>query len=251
MLFHHIKPASRLRRFRSRGYPLVLAVFSFRYDAHLVPDLIGNLRPLVDGWAGFDDRNSKELFSNEPHRRGALIERARQLGAKWVLAVDPDERLEAGAAEQIRRMTAEPARILWTFRLCELYTPTAYRTDGVWGRKRMTRLFPLLEDQQFSTHPLHGPWNPVEGRYEKRDSGLNIYHLKMITRSRREARRDLYATLDPDRKFQKIGYEYLADESGATFEEIAPGREYLPVHVEDDGLWMPKTRSPQSMSVSG
>ena len=77
-------------------------------------------------------------------------------------------------------------------------------------------------------------------RYRILDSGLNLYHLKMITRARREARRDLYNRLDPDRRFQPIGYDYLADDQGAVLKPIRPGREYHPPHNDDGGLWMPE-----------
>ncbi|MHB9448567.1 hypothetical protein ACYG9R_17570 [Mesorhizobium sp. RSR565B] len=35
-----------------------------------------------------------------------------------------------------------------------------------------------------------------------------------------------------------MGYDYLADEAGAVFEQIPPGRDYHPPHVDDGGLWM-------------
>jgi hypothetical protein len=65
----------------------------------------------------------------------------------------------------------------------------------------------------------------------------------MITRRRREARAALYKYLDPDRRMQSLGYDYLADEEGAQFEAIPAGREYLPPHSDDGGLWMPQVES--------
>jgi glycosyltransferase involved in cell wall biosynthesis len=237
-LSHHIKPAARLRRLLPWRRPLVLAVFSFRYDEKLVPDLIENLRPLVDGWIAWDDRASNEIFSSEPRRRRALIQRARKLGANWILAVDPDERFEAALAGNIRQMTKTVDRTLWEFDLRELYAADSYRVDGVWGRKRQIRLFPLLEHQQFCADALHGAWRPLEPGYKTVRSGVNLYHLKMIARARREGRRRLYVHLDPAATFQQIGYDYLCDEEGAVFEQIPPGRHYLPKHEDDGGLWM-------------
>ncbi|TIW19796.1 MAG: hypothetical protein E5V65_09705 [Mesorhizobium sp.] len=60
----------------------------------------------------------------------------------------------------------------------------------------------------------------------------------MIEPKRRGARRDLYNHLDPDSRLQKIGYDYLADESGAVLEAIPAGRDYFPAHTDDGGLWM-------------
>ena len=69
--------------------PNVVAIFSFRHDAHLVPDLIENIAPMVDGWIAFDDTASTAFFSDEWGRRRALIEAALGIGARWILAVDP------------------------------------------------------------------------------------------------------------------------------------------------------------------
>lgn len=237
MIEHHIRTRSWRDRLRRR--PLVLAVFAFRYDAHLVPDLVQNLSPAVDGWISWDDRASPEAMTSDAVRRRALIDAARGLGADWVLAADPDERFETGLAARMRHMTRRRSRTLWIFRLREMYAPDRYRVDGLWGNKQQLRLFPLLEGQIFSDLPYHGPWTPIEGGYERRHSDINIYHLKMITAERRRARRDLYKALDPERRYQQIGYDYLADEAGAVFETIPPGRGYAPPHVEDGGLWMP------------
>ena len=72
------------------------------------------------------------------------------------------------------------------------------------------------------------------------DSQLNLCHLKMIAPARRRARSALYNALDPDQRFQREGYDYLADDQGAVFEPIPPGRGYSPAHRDDGGLWMPE-----------
>ena len=128
--------------------PPVFAVFSFRYDSHLVPDLIENITPFVDGWVSYDDRQSQEIFSNETKRRLTLIEEARKLGAKWILGIDPDERLESAAVSQFRALTRWNRGVAWNFRLRELYEPNVYSVDGIWGRKRMPRLFPAFSRTQ-------------------------------------------------------------------------------------------------------
>jgi hypothetical protein len=119
MLEHHLFdsiPIWRQRRLR----PMVLAVFSYRYDAELVPDLLENVAPMVDGWVAFDDRQATDLFSSEPQRRRLLINRAKELGATWILAIDPDERIERGGATRIRSLTGERQRIIWEFNLIPL-----------------------------------------------------------------------------------------------------------------------------------
>lgn len=218
-------------------------MFSFRYDAQLVPALIENLRPVVDGWISWDDRGAATSFTGDTQRRKLLIQAAYDAGAQWVLAMDPDERLERAAAEIIPGLIRAPFAASWSFRLREMYAPDAYRVDGVWGEKRQSRLFrlydrqfPIADKGSYETAELHQPW--VSGGGGRRHSELNLYHLKMITPERRQARSALYNALDPARQFQRIGYDYLADDSGAVLERIGAGREYLPAHEDDDGLWM-------------
>jgi hypothetical protein len=222
-----------------RTLPFVLAVFSFRYDVHLVPDMLANIDPLIDGWVSFDDRASSALFSDEPARRHALLVAARDAGAQWVLAVDPDERFEASLTSAMPTLLAAQGTIAYSFANREMYDTEHYRIDGLWGKKTQTRLFRMSDDIVPSPTPLHSLWHYMIPNAEVRDSGFNIYHLKMISSTRRRARADLYNHLDPNRQFQPIGYDYLADEQNAVFEKIPESRGYQPPHHEDDGLWMP------------
>jgi hypothetical protein len=238
MLTKHLFESPWSPRRLLRRTPWVVAIFSFRYDAHLVPDLIENIRPIVHGYAAFDDRQASEPVTIETQRKRLLIQAAREMRAAWVLHVDPDERLEQPAAAQIPEMTATVAPILWSFRLREMYSSTHYRIDGVWGKKKISCLFPLLEGQIFSEAPFHAPCCPVNPGYDKRKSGLNLYHLKMISRDRRLARRDLYKALDPENTRQSIGYDYLADDAGAVLKKIPRRHQYLPPYREFGGLWM-------------
>jgi hypothetical protein len=238
MITSHMKPRRwrRGRLFWTRHK--TIAVFSYRYDAHLVPDLISNLDPIVDGWIALDDRQAKDIFSNEPRRRGLLLELARDAAADWILAVDPDERLECGAAHRIGQLTSSARRIAWGFRFREMYSSCDYRVDGIWGMKIQHRLFPAYDPARYRSKDLHGLWYPSDLGFKEKDSGLNLYHLKMIEPKRRSGRQALYRYLDPEHEMQAIGYDYLADETNARFETIAPGRGYQPHHVDDGEMWM-------------
>jgi hypothetical protein len=221
--------------------PRVLAVFSYRYDAHLVPALLANIEPMVDGWVAYDDRASQDVFSNEGARRSALLHAALQAGAEWALAVDPDERFEASLASALPELcSAAPSARAYTFALREMYSNRHYRIDGVWGQKRQARLLSLSQGVIRPDGDLHLSWSSFIPAPHLSDTHYNLYHLKMITPERRKARAELYNFLDPERRMQRIGYDYLADDAGAQLEPIPPGREFHPAHKEDGGLWMPQ-----------
>lgn len=225
MLGHDLKPG-----FGPPGGgrpPRLLAVYCFRYDAALVPDMRANIADIVDGHVWWDDRAAAEAFSHEGTRQAALLSRAAALGASWVLAIDPDERLERGAATEIRRLI-DLAPAIWSFRTREMYAPDAYRTDGIWGRKSVRRLFPVSGGMLFAGDPVHAGWPPPVPVYPVRAAKLNLYHLKMIDPAMRRARRELYTAVDPARARQAVGYDYLTDETGLRLEKIPPGREYDP-----------------------
>jgi hypothetical protein len=228
--------------FRALKRPRVACLTSFRYDAHLVPAMKENLAGVVDAFILWDDRQAAEKFSSEPERRARLIEAAFEIGADWALAVDPDERFEPAFQTRIRRLTRKPDTI-WIFGLREMWTPTAWRSDGIWGRKEVGRLWPLRKDDRHRHAPLHSPWAPTDTGMRRKRSGLDLYHLKSIDPRRRQSRAALYSALDPQRKFAPRGYDYLGDETGLELTEIAPERMYRPAHVEDGGLWMPEFRA--------
>ncbi|MDQ7744202.1 hypothetical protein [Hydrogenophaga pseudoflava] len=220
----------------------VFAAFSFRYDAQLVPDLLANIQPMVDGWVAWDDRSSKAFYSDEPTRRHALLQAAQAASADWVLAVDPDERFEAGLSDAMASLTQVPGPLAYSFAVREMYSPLHYRVDGVWGTKRQTRLFRLPPQWQPQPRPLHTPWDQMIPQVKIIETDFNLYHLKMLTPERRRARAALYTHLDPEWRYQPIGYDYLADDSGALLEAIPHAKAYLPPHVDDGGLWMPPLR---------
>lgn len=224
---------SRILREPKRGAPRVIAVFSWRHDAHLVPGLIANVSPFVHGWVGWDDTAGG---TGEPARRAALLERARAMGADWILAADPDERFEDRLALRLPQMLARGQSNLWTFTVREMFSPNAYRDDGLWGRKEKVALFPAAAGPA-SGLALHGPWVADPESFATRAARVNLYHLRMAAAARRTLRREHYARIDPDRIYQRVGYDYLDDMRGAVLEPVPEGRQFTPPFVEDGGLW--------------
>ncbi|HMS93791.1 MAG TPA: glycosyltransferase [Tabrizicola sp.] len=228
----------KLFRRPAPGSPLVIAVFSYRYEAHLVPDFIANIRPAVHGYVAWDDRASTTSLSSEPERRNRLLAEARAMGARWILAVDPDERVEDRLAERLPELVSQGEGNLWMFQKHEMFTPDSYRVEGIWGEKHHLVLFPMAAVRRDLEKALHGAWVARTG-FVVRHAQVNIYHFRMATPERRRLRRELYAAADPKRHLQRVGYDYLDDERGMILEQIPKGREFSPPFHEDHGLWSP------------
>ncbi|MEO8529617.1 MAG: glycosyltransferase [Deltaproteobacteria bacterium] len=222
------------------GSARIIAIFSYRYDAHLVPDLIANISPIVHGYAVWDDRGDHEHHSNEPMRRNALNAAALEMGADWILGIEPDERLETRARLRLHDIAnGRISRSAWSLNLREMVRPDAWRRDGVWGKKTQVRFYPKEAVQRPLTRQLHGAWFNHAGGFETRHSDLNLYHLRHISPNRSQARRDTYAAADPHRHFNNIGYDYLIDDSALDLQTVSPRRAFQPNFVDDGDLWGP------------
>lgn len=206
-------------------HPRLIAVYSFRHDADLVPDMLKNL-DFVDDAIGSDERGRTEPWYHEGQTKQTMIQRAIESGADWILGIDPDERFEKDAGSKIRRIIRTDRKVIFSFRFRELWTPTSFRSDGIWGKKERASLFPVKDGQTFHNLPIHSPWHPTNSDYRIRRTQINLYHLKMIRPQSRIDRRDLYKSLDPDQAMQSIGYDYLTDESGLELTEIGQRRFY-------------------------
>lgn len=225
------------------GEAMVVAAFSFRYDAHLVPDLLRNINGSIHGYVSWDDRNTDEgqAVSDEAVRQRALFEAARSMGADWLFAVDPDERFEDRLSTLIGPMTNQFGPVIWTFDCREMFDPQHYRVGGLWESRRRARLFPCRVGMEPDDKPLHGSWTRNALKLRLRHSGVSFYHLRMASARRRTLRRTQYALLDPQREAQSVGYDYLDDVRGQQLRAIAPSRCYSPPHIDDDGLWASET----------
>lgn len=236
----------------------LLALLACRDELRFLPGYFANLSAQVDGVIALDDGStdgSADFIANqaltlelirrpvrrphhwdEPGNRRLLSEAAQRHGAQWVLAQDADERVELGFRTRAEALIADSASTgiqAYALVFRELWgSPHQYRVDGVWDHKRQARLFRLRADAQLDGRALHGHWAPVNSATPRgfRQVDLCLYHLRMIELADREARRDRYRLLDPDSRFQAIGYDYLTDESGLELASIPEGRGYEPVH---------------------
>ena len=164
-------------------------------------------------------------------------------GPAWFLQLDPDERLEDTAKIEVKTAIERPGAegTLFGFPLREMWTPTAYRVDGDWGRKQpRMRLFLLDPDrpQRFADKAIHCGVAPRDAMRRVR---LNtwLYHLKNIEPSNRVSRADAYYAADPTFRCQRKegaghgrrAWDWLHDETGLELVEISPGRRFTPPYA--------------------
>jgi hypothetical protein len=207
----------------------LVACFGIKYEPQwLVDELIQNLSPFVDDFAILDDRDrTHELWRNEAEYRQVLRQKAFDLNADWILWTSPDERWCNNAKIVIPPLLHTEKDIVYVFKLYEMYTPTQYRSDGIWDRKQRPRLYRLKEGQNVGTNPIQTRSYPLE--YSRVPiQNVGIYHLKHIEEQNRINRADVFQALDPNNDYQKIGYDYLKNDEGIELKKIP--RLYQPMY---------------------
>lgn len=232
----------------------LIALLAVRDGIDYLPGFLRNVAPHVDGIIAFDDGSSDgcgELLArheavieliggprdrptwDEVGNHRALVAAALRHGADWILCMDADERLEREFRTRAERVMTRGGLLgysAYAVRLRELWdAPDHYRTDGIWGHKKVVRLFQARADHEFDLAPLHGLKAPLQvrrrGRFPSAD--LTIYHLGMLRPDDRENRRRRYEHADPDRRWQRIGYEYLTDAKGLTLRRVDTRRGFV------------------------
>jgi hypothetical protein len=230
----------------------LFALLAVRDDAAYLPGWFESVLPEVDGVVALDDGStdaSAELLAarpevrellrvprerpgwDEPGNFRALVAAAARQGADWMLAVDADERLERGFRARFERVARRGARLgltAFAVRILDCWEGRdRYRVDGPWGAKSAPRLFRAPgAGARFDDRPLHAAKAPLDGRVGGRFvvADLRVYHLRMISAEARAARRARYEGLDPDHRWQSVGYGHLTDERGLRLRRVPARR---------------------------
>lgn len=238
-----------------KSAPSIILIVQFHNEIERMPGFFTNVLPHVDGIIGLNDGSSDgspEYFAaqpkvltvinrpirnphtwDEPSNRRALIAASHQYRPDWLLALDMDERVEKNFRQKVYRCT-RLADLIGTpkisFDLLELWDSVdAYRVDGIWGKKRRTRLFRWTPDHQIAEVAFHGPWTSVFHHFKRKSyqSGVRIYHLGTLTEADRIKRIEKYKRLDPNNRYQSIGYDYLNNKQGLRIKQIEKHRHFL------------------------
>jgi hypothetical protein len=242
----------------------VIALLQAKDEEQLLPGMLQNVAPLVDGIVALDDGSTDATYSilsgcehvlevlrnpaggawDEYRNQVSLVHAGRRYAPDWFFCVDADVRIERRFADikegLIRRAKHEGVQA-YAFHLRELWNDALhYRVDGIWGQKVWWTFFRNIPTHsRFDPRIFHRKWMPLDivdtletvGRH----SGLNIYHLGMITAQDRERRARKWESLDPDHCSQTIGYSYLTDETNIVLERVAAGREFIPPQPVNQG----------------
>lgn len=198
----------------------LVCVFAYRYEPDWLIDQLKENMAWVDAFVSWDTRDRPEVWVPRAERVAVLQERARRAKADWIISMDVDERMEPRGEKIIRRVLEKSPKRRYRLRFRELWTPTEYRIDGVWGKKTRRKLYHL------PTHDAD-PLAFTRGKAELLN--CDVYHLGTIEPESREVRRKVHTDHNTwDNKSR--GFDYLDDESGLRLRPIAPDRMYSPAY---------------------
>ena len=248
---HRPAPDVGQRRLEDRGNRALLAsaemrtrliaTLAVRDEMRFLPGFFDSVGPHVDGVVALDDGSTDgsaeylagraevlELIRNPSDRPEwdevgnyrRLVRAAVRHGADWIASLDADHRVEIAFRDRAERLIegGRPDGVeAWAWQVRELWeTEDQWRADGMWGQKWRANLFRARADHAFDERRLHARKAPLQaairGTYPKGD--VIVYHLRMVDRRDRAARRERYERMDPDAEFQSNdGYAYLTDEA--------------------------------------
>lgn len=229
---------------------MLIAIMCVRNEEYHLPTFLDHIRDYVDGFVALDDGSTDDtikILENEPkmlkiiknkvtnkldwdeaENRKKLIKETYKVSKDknntWVICCDPDERFEKRFLKKMKSYCNPDTKKVYGVHFREIHNKyNTYRCDGLWDKKEKYILFPLKKNMKFDKvytyrHHIHWFYDDLIGCQEM--TKYNLYHLKMLKVEERKKRAELYNKLDPDKKIQPIGYDYLFDNEGMKLKRI-------------------------------
>ena len=229
---------------------MLLAIMCVRNEEYYLPTFLEHIRDYVDGFVVLDDGSTDhtiEILEKEPkvlkiiknkvtnkidwdeadNRKKLLRESYKVSPDKdntWVICCDPDERFETRFLRKMKKVCKPDVFKVYGVHFREVHDNyKTYRVDGIWNDKYKYILFPLKKQMTFDEiykqrHHINWFYDDIKDCLEM--TKYNLYHLKMLKKEDRIKRAKLYDQLDPDKKMQAIGYDYLYDETNMVLKKI-------------------------------
>ena len=166
---------------------------------------------LESPFEGFDEARDKEWLINQVASNHSLL--------TWVLMIDGDEVLEAGAEVNIKRMIeGSPGALAFSFHILYLWNSRKFiRIDGIYGNYARPRLFKLMGKYSFKRSGINGNLHcyciPMACRIGLRSSKVSLLHLGYMNKEDRIRKWKFYNQLDPVNRAE--GYDPQYPERGS------------------------------------
>lgn len=243
---------------------MIFAVMCLRNEEYHLPTFFEHIRKYVDGFVALDDGSTDKTISilenehkmlkviknpvtnkldwDEAENRKTLLNETYKLSTDkdntWVLCCDPDERFELRFLKKMKSLCKPEIKIAYGVHFREIHdNKKYYRCDGIWNDKQKFILFPLQKEMDYDSiynHRHHINWYYKEISDKLELTEYNLYHLKMLKKSEREKRANLYNKLDPNLEIQPIGYDYLYDDTNMKLQKISFGKRYDYSKIPED-----------------
>jgi glycosyltransferase involved in cell wall biosynthesis len=218
----------------------IVAMLRVKNEGRWLAEVLASIQPLTEDILLFDDHSTddtreiaaahgctvvRSVFEgiNEVRDKNYMLDVVDTMDPDYVLAIDGDEVLEAGAADKIRaRLRPElssytfPIRYIWNDR-------QHYRTDGVYGRYFRASLFALANQPEVSFRGTGRGGNfhcgnvPLGLKGAGGSIPANILHLGYMHEEDRVRKYHWYNMIDPNNhaedcyRHMVIGDIYPAD----------------------------------------
>lgn len=192
----------------------VFAGYAHRYEPGWLIDQLHENLSWVDGFAVYDDSGSSYAWTPADIRNRIVQQKAADAGADWLLFTAPDERWAPDTEPALKEAIGKWPDRRMAFPLRELWTPTQYRVDGIWGRKYRVRAYRL---------------DMLNRRTPVQHLKPAVYHLKMVEPENRVRRVEVFNAHNTWDNRQR-GFDYLKDERGLMLADIADTEMFSPAY---------------------